>query len=101
MFFLATPVIVTHPKSIVSKEGETHISIECSAHDYGLDHVRYKWEKYHPSVDRWIRLSFRVTSPKLIFRVITEEDEGVYHCTATNNDGSVVSENATITVYGE
>jgi len=42
-----------------------------------------------------------ITSPKLIFSVITEEDEGVYHCIATNDDGSVESDNATITVYGE
>jgi len=33
--------------------------------------------------------------------VITEEDEGVYHCIVTNDDGSIVSDNATITVYGE
>ena len=33
--------------------------------------------------------------------MITEEDEGVYHCIVTNDDGSVVSDNATITVYGE
>ena len=30
-----------------------------------------------------------------------EEDEGIYHCVVTNPDGSVVSDNATITVYGE
>ena len=42
-----------------------------------------------------------ITSPKLIFSVITEEDEGVYRCVATNDDGSVVSGNATITIYGE
>ena len=42
-----------------------------------------------------------ITSPKLVFSVITEEDEGVYHCIITNDDGSVVSDNATITVYGE
>ena len=33
--------------------------------------------------------------------MITEEDEGIYHCVATNDDGSVVSDNATVTVYGE
>ena len=30
-----------------------------------------------------------------------EEDEGVYHCVVTNDDGSVISDNATIRVYGE
>ena len=32
-----------------------------------------------------------ITSSKLIFNVITEEDEGVYHCIATNHDGSLYS----------
>ena len=42
-----------------------------------------------------------IPSTKLIFTVIMEEDEGIYHCVVTNHDGSVVSDNATITVYGE
>ena len=66
--------------------------------------IHYRWEKYKPSDRSWIRPSNRVvniTSPKLVFSVITEEDEGVYHCIVTNDDGSVVSDNATTTVYGE
>ena len=30
-----------------------------------------------------------------------EEDEGVYRCVVTNNDGSVISNNVTVRVYGE
>jgi len=101
MLLLATPVIVTHPKSVVSKEGGTKISLSCSAHDYRVGHVKYNWEKYHPSDDKWIRPSVRHSRAKLIFSVITEQDEGVYRCIATNSDGSVVSGNGTITVYGE
>jgi len=41
------------------------------------------------------------TSPKLIFSIIKEEDEGVYRCKISNHDGSVVTDNATVTVYGE
>jgi len=70
----------------------------------GIPTIFYKWEKYQPSTDSWTRPSsraFNITSPKLIFSVITEEDEGVYHCIATNHDGSVVSDNATMTVFGE
>ena len=66
--------------------------------------IQYKWEKYQSSSNSWIRPSHRavdITSPKLIFSVITEEAEGVYHCVVTNHDGSVVSSNATITVYGK
>ena len=40
------------------------------------------------------------TSPKLKFSMISEKDEGIYHCVITNDDGSVTSDNATITVYG-
>jgi len=66
--------------------------------------IHYQWEKYQPSDGSWMKPSNRAvntTSSKLIFSVITEEDEGVYHCIVTNDDGSVVSDNATITVYGE
>ena len=70
----------------------------------GMGPIYYKWEKYQPSNDSWIRPSDRavtITSTKLIFSVIMEEDEGIYHCVVTNDDGSVLSDNATITVYGE
>ena len=63
----------------------------------------YQWEKYYPENDSWVNFSHRVenhTSPELIFNVITEEDEGIYRCTASNTDGTVSSNNATITVYG-
>ena len=52
----------------------------------------------------WIRPSHRaisVTSPNLRFKIITEEDEGTYHCIVTNDDGDVISDNATVYVYGE
>ena len=42
-----------------------------------------------------------ITSPDLKFSVISEEDEGVYRCVVTNDDGSIISDNATIHVYGE
>ena len=77
-------------------------ALKCEAE--GIGPISYKWEKYQPSSDSWIRPSDRavnITSTKLIFTVIMEEDEGIYHCVVANDDGSVVSDNATITVYGE
>ena len=77
-------------------------ALKCEAE--GMHPISYKWEKYQSSNDSWIRPSDRavnITSTKLIFTVIMEEDEGIYHCVVTNDDGSVVSDNATITVYGE
>ena len=42
-----------------------------------------------------------VASPDLVFNVITEEDEGIYHCIVTNIDGSISTNNATITLYSK
>ena len=42
-----------------------------------------------------------ITNRKLKFSIITEEDEGVYRCIVTNDDGSVISDNATVHVYGK
>ena len=70
----------------------------------GMGPIYYRWEKYHLSNNSWISPSHRVvnnTSPNLNFSVITEEDEGVYRCVVTNDDGSVISDNVTVHVYGE
>ena len=65
----------------------------------------YQWEKYQLFNNSWIKPSSRAvntTSPSLVFSVITEEDEDVYRCVVTNANGdTVVSENATISVFGK
>ena len=66
--------------------------------------IYYQWEKYNSSNNSWISPSHRavsIASPDLKFSVIREEDEGVYRCIVTNDDGSVTSDNATVHVYGE
>ena len=76
--------------------------MSCSA--VGMDPIYYQWEKYDLSNNDWISPSHRdvnITSPDLKFRVIREEDEGVYRCIVTNDDGIVISDNATVHVYGE
>ena len=73
----------------------------CSAN--GTGSIHHQWEKYQSSNDSWVIPVNRVvngTSPNLKFNKVSEEDEGIYHCIVTNDDGSVVSNNATITVYG-
>jgi len=88
----------------VIKEGNNEVFLECSAHDYGIGNIQYKWERYVSFGDAWIspsRKAMGITSPKLTFSMVTEEDEGIYRCIATNDDGNVVSKTATITVYGE
>ena len=103
MYFVATPNITVQPQSSVFKnKGENVMVFEVVA--TGMGPITYKWEKYQSFSNSWIRPSNRamsVTSSKLIFNAITEEDEGTYHCIVTNDDGSVVSDNVNVTVYGE
>ena len=76
--------------------------MSCSA--VGMGPIYYQWEKYDSFNNDWISHSHRVVniaSPDLKFSVIREEDEGVYRCIVTNDDGSVISDNATVHVYGE
>ena len=76
--------------------------MSCSA--VGMGTMYFQWEKYDPLNNSWISPSHRalnIMSSDLKFSVITEDDEGVYRCNVTNNDGSVISDNATIHVYGE
>ena len=93
---------VTNPLSVTVRAGSEMVNpISCSATGFGT--IYYKWEKYESSDNSWTTPSHRavnIITPKLIFNVITEEDEGVYHCIVSNYDGIVVSDNATITVYG-
>ena len=100
---VARPTITTQPSSTVIRNNDEDVqAMECTA--TGMGTIFYKWEKFESTNQSWIRPSKRVvnvTSSKLIFKVITEEDEGVYQCVITNDDGSVISDNATITVYGE
>ena len=69
----------------------------------GVGIIDYLWQKYDSLNDSWISLSNRAinaTSPNLNYSTITEEDQGIYHCIVTNYDGSVTSDNVTITVFG-
>jgi len=84
--------------------GEARLFLHCSAYGYGVGDVKYRWEKYQPSNESWLLAPYRqakVLSPILKIIVVKNEDEGIYRCTASNDDGIAVSKNATITVYGE
>ena len=100
---IALPNITTQPVSITFKVGDVNVTaMSCSA--VGMDPIYYQWEKYNLSNNNWISHSHgdvNSESPDLKFGVIREEDEGVYRCTVTNDDGSVISDNATVHVYGE
>ena len=70
----------------------------------GIGTLSYQWEKYQKSNNTWIKFfhkNINATSPYLIFSEVIEEDEGLYHCIVANSDGWILSDNATVTVYGE
>ena len=103
VYYTALPNITTQPVSMTIRGGDLNvIAVSCLA--IGIGSISYRWEKYHSFNNSWISPSNRVvslTSPNLKFDNITEEDDGVYRCVVTSNDGSVVSDNATVHIYGE
>ena len=98
---LAKPVITAQPTSSRLRVGSENTPLRVSAN--GTGPIYYHWEKYQPLNDSWIDLAHRVvniSSSELKFKKVSEEDEGIYHCVITSDDGSVISDNATIIVYG-
>lgn len=99
----ALPTIIVQPVSKAIRTGKMNVTaMSCEAVGMGL--IYFEWERYHIVNNSWIKPSHRAvntTSPNLKFNEIKEEDEGVYHCIITNDDGSVTSDNASIFVYGE
>ena len=97
------PTITKHPVSMTfSKNGEQVSTLWCLAS--GVEPLKYLWQMYQSTNDSWTRPSVRavnITSPKLVFSKPTEEDEGIYHCIVFSEDDHVISDNATITLYGE
>ena len=70
----------------------------------GVGPIYYQWQKYDHFSNNWMSPSNgaeNITSPNLTFSVITEEDEGLYRCIASNDDGNVFSDYANITIYGK
>jgi len=102
-YIVARPSIIMHPLSITIRAGaKNEMIMNCEA--TGIGSINYNWEKYHVSSKSWIRPSHRATniaSPKLVYRVVKEEDEGIYHCVVSNGYDSAVSDSATLTVYGK
>ena len=97
------PTIIKHPVSMsFSKNSEQVSTLSCLAN--GLGPLNYLWQTYQSENDSWTKPSVRAvitTSPKLVFSKFREEDEGIYRCIAFSEDDFVVSNNATLTLYGE
>ena len=79
-----------NPDNVTILIGKT-VQIVCKA--LGTD-IGYQWIKDDVVVSGG-------TSKKLRFTNIQEPNEGSYKCRASNKGGMVVSNHATVTVYGE
>ena len=100
--FLARATIAVQPQPNSFKCRERNVQALWIAAT-GDGPIHYQWQKYDPSSNSWITPSSRaenITSPNLTFSVIMEEDQGIYQCIVTNDDGSVLSDNVNITVEG-
>ena len=99
----AIPTITQQPISVSLRENSEQVSaLSCLASGSGP--LSYLWQMYQSSNDSWIRPSVRAvntTSHKLVFNKFTEEDEGIYRCIVFSDDDNVVSDNATIALFGE
>ena len=103
MFSIASPIIITQPRSQTFKDQEKNV-LTVWIIATGIGPIYYQWQKYDHFSNNWISPSSRadnITSPNLTFSAITEEDEGLYRCVASNDDGDVFSDYANITVYGK
>ena len=101
--YVASPIIIVQPKSQTFKDQAKNV-LALWIVATGMGPIHYQWEMYDPYTNSWIPPSSRVenvTSPNLTFSVITEEDQGLYHCIASNDDGNVLSHHVNITVYGK
>ena len=100
---IAMPTIIKHPVSMAFSKNSKQVStLSCLAN--GLEPLKYLWQMYQSTNDSWTKPSIRAvnfTSPKLVFSKLTEEDKGIYRCIVFSEDDHVVSNNATITLYGE
>ena len=101
--YTALPNITMQPTPVTFKAGDKNVTaMSCKA--IGVEPIHYQWERYHSLDNNWITPSHRAmdtTSPNLKFSIITEEDEGPYRCIVTNDDGSIISDSATMFVYGK
>lgn len=103
ILLLASATITRQPQSISFKCKERNV-LALWIIAIGVGPIYYQWQKYDLLSDSWILPSSRVvniTSPNLTFSIITEEDQGTYHCIIINDDGSVISDDVNITVYGK
>ena len=88
--FIVIPDITNNPNNVTVLTGQS-FQLSCKA--LGTDIV-YQWIKDNISIPDANSRILRITN-------VTESDEGVYKCVASNKGGMVESNPATVTVYGK
>ena len=81
LLVVAPPKIFGLPNLITKLEGST-VSLRCLAK--GFPYIDYKWIKQEPSK----QLTRTVSGASLVLTNVTENDEGVYTCVASNDVGN-------------
>jgi len=99
----AIPIITLQPKGTTVRVGAAKVEMNCSA--VGHSTIHYHWEKYNTDENNWQALSGNQQTDinnMSTYRIylLTENDDGLYRCVATNIDGSCYSDIVTIRVYG-
>ena len=87
---IVIPEILKNPKDAIVRIGQS-TKLLCNATGTDLD---YQWIKDEVTTLDTISNMLKITE-------ITESDEGVYKCVASNEGGMIESNPATITVFGE
>ena len=93
-YFTVPPSISTHPSDVNISVGST-ATLTCSADGCGT--LMYSWER---SGSGWTPLC-NANSPSYTTNSSMAVGQYTYRCVVRNEAGSVVSNSATVNVYGE
>ena len=93
--FAGPPSITTHPKDVTIPLRST-TTLACSADGDGT--LMYSWERR--SNNRWAAIN-NANSPSYTTNSNITVGKYMYRCIVSNEAGSVMSNSATVNVYGE
>ena len=93
--YLGPPSITTHPRDVTIPQ-RTTTTLICSA--TGSETLMYSWERRSSS--SWTTIN-NANSPLYVTDTTLNIGEYMYRCRVSNEAGSVVSNSATVNVYGE